>query len=368
MEFEALRQNWNRFGELDPLGAILTDAGAKGRWSPERFFETGRQEIAEVMAVLDRAGLASQGERALDFGCGVGRLTQALCDRFDECHGVDVAASMIARAESFNRRGAKARYHLNERSDLRLFPDDRFDFVYSNLVLQHMRPEYAKRYLREFVRILRPGGVLVFQLPAEPRVEAPAPSAATGTYQATVAIEAMPHRLVAGSKTTLRVHVRNQGAVPWPGGPAAPEGQHFSVGNHWVDAAGNVVVNDDARAALPRPVPPGEEESIELTVRAPDRPGQYVLEVDMVHEHVCWFAAVGSPPARVSVELVAAEGSEPPQARPHAEPGPVMEVYGTPRNEVVDLLEKAGARIVDVHRYDAAGPSWRSFRYVAEKR
>lgn len=48
--------------------------------------------------------------------------------------------------------------------------------------------------------------------------------------------------------------------------------------------------------------------------------------------------------------------------------GPLMEVYGTPRNEVVDLLEGARARIVDVHRYDAAGPSWSSCRYVVEKR
>ena len=31
-----------------------------------------------------------------------------------------------------------------------------------------MRPEFAKKYLKEFIRILHPKGVLVFQLPSEP--------------------------------------------------------------------------------------------------------------------------------------------------------------------------------------------------------
>ena len=37
-----------------------------------------------------------------------------------------------------------------------------------HVVLQHMKPEFAKAYLREFARILKPNGVLVFQLPSEP--------------------------------------------------------------------------------------------------------------------------------------------------------------------------------------------------------
>ncbi|MGB2888943.1 MAG: class I SAM-dependent methyltransferase, partial [Candidatus Acidiferrales bacterium] len=43
-----------------------------------------------------------------------------------------------------------------------------FDFIYSSFTLQHMAPRYAKGYLREFMRVLAPGGVLVFNLPSEP--------------------------------------------------------------------------------------------------------------------------------------------------------------------------------------------------------
>lgn len=367
MEFETLRQNWHRFGEIDPLGAILTEAGGTGRWSPERFFETGRQEIAEVVTLLKRVGLPSRGERALDFGCGVGRLTQALCDHFDECHGVDIAASMIEHARRFNRHGPRAHYHLNERSDLELFGDDRFDFVYSNLVLQHMKPEYMQVYLREFIRVLQPGGILVFQLPAhqqaQPMREVPEDDQ---RYRATVTIESPPKQLAADSVETLRIGVRNEGDTTWPGGPSTIPEQLFSVGNHWLDESGRLLVNDDGRSMLPRPVRPGAEDLLDLTVRAPASPGRYVLEVDLVHENVCWFAAAGSAPTRVPIEITSAHQGPLPSEQ--SEPGPVMEVYGTPREQIVALLEEFGARTVNVERYDAAGPAWISFRYVARKR
>jgi ubiquinone/menaquinone biosynthesis C-methylase UbiE len=97
---------------------------------------------------------------ALDFGCGVGRLTQPLARRFTSCIGVDISQQMIQRAESLNRY-AQCRYVTN--SDTRLpFADASFVFVYSNIVLQHVPWRLSTDYLREFVRVLAPGGVLVF--------------------------------------------------------------------------------------------------------------------------------------------------------------------------------------------------------------
>ena len=54
--------------------------------------------------------------------------------------------------------------YLNTRPDLSLFPGGQYDFVYSSLTLQHMKPRYSRRYIGEFVRVLAPGGLLVFQL------------------------------------------------------------------------------------------------------------------------------------------------------------------------------------------------------------
>src|SRR5262249_48837046 len=105
--------------------------------------------------------------RALDFGCGVGRLTQALARHFETVVGVDIAPSMLRGARKYNKFGDRCQYVLNERDDLRLFESNSFDFIYSNRVLQHMRPEYGKSYLREFIRVLSPEGLLVFYMPSE---------------------------------------------------------------------------------------------------------------------------------------------------------------------------------------------------------
>ena len=47
------------------------------------------------------------------------------------------------------------------------FEDNRFYFVYSRLVLQHMEPQYSRRYIGELIRILTPEGLLIFQIHSE---------------------------------------------------------------------------------------------------------------------------------------------------------------------------------------------------------
>lgn len=168
MNLRGLKRNWNAFGKKDPLWAILTLDEKKGnKWDVEEFFARGRDEIEKVLESVSNLGLEVRRRQALDFGCGVGRLAQALAQHFEEVHGVDIAPSMIQLAERYNRCGDRCRYHLNDQQDLRLFPDAWFDFIYSNLTLQHMEPRYSKTYIREFVRVLAPEGVLVFQIPSE---------------------------------------------------------------------------------------------------------------------------------------------------------------------------------------------------------
>ena len=112
------------------------------------------------------AGLHLDGprQRALDFGCGVRRLTRALAAHF--ATGVDLAPSMMAQAQALDLEH-RCEFVLNARADLSMFPDNTFDFIYSNIVLQHMRPEYSTAYIREFCRALAPGAVAVFQLPSK---------------------------------------------------------------------------------------------------------------------------------------------------------------------------------------------------------
>ncbi len=169
MDVKDLQQDWDAFGRSDPLWAILTLPQKRRKWDVAEFFGTGKQEIDALMNEVDLLAIPVSRTRALDFGCGAGRLTQALAEYFQEVHGVDVAPSMIELAERFNRYGDKCRYHLNDRPSLRIFGDNSFDFIYSSITLQHIDPRDSRKYIEEFVRTLAPGGLLVFQIPSAPR-------------------------------------------------------------------------------------------------------------------------------------------------------------------------------------------------------
>lgn len=168
MDLEKLKENWNEWGEKDPLWGVLTWSDKKNnKWEPEEFFKTGEKEIANLFKYLRLINIQMLKGHALDFGCGVGRLTQALASEFTQVAGVDIAASMIAAANEYNTHGDSCKYYLNDKDNLELFEDNSFDFIYSNIVLQHMEPRYSKKYLSEFIRVLKVGGIAIFQIPSE---------------------------------------------------------------------------------------------------------------------------------------------------------------------------------------------------------
>jgi ubiquinone/menaquinone biosynthesis C-methylase UbiE len=161
-KLSGLKRDWESLAQRDALAAILTDESKSGgKWDVTEFMATGDAEIETVLQHLETIGLRPDaGGTALDFGCGVGRLTQALARRFRSCVGVDISQEMITQANALNRYG-DCRYWVSATPELPL-ADESCSFLYSNLVLQHVTRRLAVNYLREFTRVLAPGGVLVF--------------------------------------------------------------------------------------------------------------------------------------------------------------------------------------------------------------
>ena len=165
MNTHSHHQDWEQLATIDPLWAILSEPSKRFRhWEQSEFFETGVQEIAHVLAKARTLDLPRNYERALDFGCGVGRLTRAIRPHFQECVGIDISESMIRRAAELN---PDCKFLVNVEWNLHLFPADHFDFIYSSLVLQHQPSrKVILAYIAELLRVLRPNGLLVFQLPS----------------------------------------------------------------------------------------------------------------------------------------------------------------------------------------------------------
>jgi SAM-dependent methyltransferase len=161
------RQDWEDVSRLDPYWAILAAPSRRfGRWERQEFLETGEEAIGALLREAARFGLPLARTEALDFGCGVGRLTRALAGRFERCLGLDISAPMIDEARSLNADVVNCRFVVHDRPDLAGVGTGSVDLVVSYLVLQHVVSADAKtRYIEEFVRVLRPGGLLVFQLP-----------------------------------------------------------------------------------------------------------------------------------------------------------------------------------------------------------
>ena len=158
-------KEWQGNAEADAFWVILTDSRCYGRkWNKEEFFSTGEEEIGRVFSFMERASIRVPCGSFLDFGCGVGRICRPLRKQFEQGIGVDISPKMIELARTYV---PDVEFLVNQNDSLERLEDNSIDFIYSHIVLQHIPNEYQKRYLEEFLRILKPGGLAAFQIPIE---------------------------------------------------------------------------------------------------------------------------------------------------------------------------------------------------------
>lgn len=162
-----LREDWEDLASQDAFWAILSDPDRRfGRWRPAEFFATGAHDVESLLRHARTLRLPKGRERALDFGCGVGRLTQALVPYFGAVVGIDISAGMVKKARELNARIANCRFEVTSGVAPIDFPDDAFDLVCSLLVLQHVpNRNHMAALISDLARVVKPRGLLVFQLP-----------------------------------------------------------------------------------------------------------------------------------------------------------------------------------------------------------
>lgn len=161
---------WTRLGAEEPHWSVVSTADFKPARIQDtigRFHETGRAEAANLSRLLARVGLAvPRPATALEYGCGVGRVTRWLAPLFDRVIGVDISANHIAEARKYLSAEGVANTeftHISRVSQIDELPG--FDFIYSKIVLQHNPPPVIARILDVLCSKLRPGGAGVIQIP-----------------------------------------------------------------------------------------------------------------------------------------------------------------------------------------------------------
>jgi tRNA (mo5U34)-methyltransferase len=120
-------------------------------------------------------------------------------------------------------------------------------------------------------------------------------SASVHDYVATLAFSATPPAIIpAGETVTVKLHATNSGRARWPALGAPETKGTVRLGAHLLRADEEELNWDGGRAILPRDLAPGETAELEFVFRAPEKPGDYIVEFDMVAEHVTWFEDFGA--------------------------------------------------------------------------
>lgn len=159
-------RDWERFGATDPYFAVLTDPKfRRGRIDDEardEFFASGDHQIEDLFQVI-RGSVDSSfaPRRALEFGCGVGRLLIPLSRRVDSVVGIDVSASMLEEARKNCAARSVSNVELALSDDALSQVHGEFDLVYSLIVFQHIPPRRGEVILERLLSHLRAGAVAV---------------------------------------------------------------------------------------------------------------------------------------------------------------------------------------------------------------
>jgi len=377
-----LQEIWEAQAASDPLWAILSEPVKRGRkWDLQEFFATGEELVSEWLGRAIAAGADVEYGTAVDFGCGIGRLSQALADRYAAVVGVDISRTMIEIAKRINRYGERVTYLHNPRCDLSVIRNEFADLVFTVIVLQHIRPTLAESYIHEFFRITKPGGLLIFHVPSHlaqdfvpsDAQDTPLPPHAC-TAEVALAAEA-PLTMKTGERVDVPVLVRNTSPVAWTQSRTYP----LNLGNRWMDErSSRILVDDDGRARLPTRLGANAQTSLTIAVTAPTVPGRYRLQLDVVQEGIRWFQDLGRATTSVAVTVCSdsplPERDAPPsRSRTYHFPGLIekeyapakdFEMHGIPKARVLEIIEQHRGRVIAVDEYPSA---YVSYAYYVQK-
>jgi len=147
MRFES---HWEAAAQTNPVASICWQA----RGSADEWWKTGVDDADKLAALVPPGPI-----KLLVIGCGSGRVTRHLADRYKFVYATDISPTMLAmtKAQGFNN----VETVLSDGTDF----EPTVDAAYSYLVLMHNYHEFAAKIMWRTARCLPPGGPFALQLP-----------------------------------------------------------------------------------------------------------------------------------------------------------------------------------------------------------
>ena len=147
---EEAKTKWNKWAIKDARYAVLSLK--KKVITDKDIDETGLLEykkyVEPILPLVNK-------NKALEVGCGIGRLTQYLVKDFKTVTALDISPNMIEIAKT----RANADYLVGDGENYSL-PDNTYDFAFSYIVFQHMQTKkLVRNNFKEIIRVLKKGGI-----------------------------------------------------------------------------------------------------------------------------------------------------------------------------------------------------------------
>jgi ubiquinone/menaquinone biosynthesis C-methylase UbiE len=159
---EIMRRDWDERAKKNAFHYI---ASWRKEWDLDSFLSSGEQDYQKfVLPILKRCKIASVGKVMVELGCGAGRMTPNFARHYEHVLALDLSIEMLERARQVHSKQRNILWMRTSGADLACLANDSADFVFSYLVLQHLPNEdLVFAYVREILRILKPGGAFLFQ-------------------------------------------------------------------------------------------------------------------------------------------------------------------------------------------------------------
>jgi len=160
-----MKRDWNQYADSDPYFAIIRDPNKKGKWDEKEFYHLGENEANGILDKCKALKFPKKKNMALDFGCGIGRLTEPLSKHFTKVIGIDISDHMLDLAKEHTEKSKIKNIDYKDITHLSSIKSNSMDLIVTRFVLEHIPPNLAKKYIKEFTRILKPNGIATFEVP-----------------------------------------------------------------------------------------------------------------------------------------------------------------------------------------------------------